>query len=160
MKNDRLIDVRTITDDGPAICFTANDSERKEISNRFDIPYLYEFQVVGCFSRNDLIFFTGRMTAQADRICSVTLNSFVEKMDIPVRIAFSETEMGTDNPEDVDVFPITKGKIDLFDTFSEVFGLSLNPFPKSVSQYLDYKDPNDSEWVSPFAVLKKIKKKG
>jgi len=160
MTKNRLIDVRTITDEGPAIHFVATDSEKKEIARRFDIPTLLELQVNGAFTRDDLIFFTGKMRARADRVCSVTLNSFAEKTDVPVHIAFSEIETDTDNPEDVDIFPITKGKIDLFDTFSEVFGLNLNPFPKSVSQYLDYTDPGDSERVSPFAVLKKIKKKG
>ena len=160
MKSDRLIDVRTITDDGPAIRFTANDSEKREIANRFDIPHLYELQVEGCFSRDDLIFFTGHMTARAERICSVTLTSFTEKTDVPLRIAFSETESDTDDPADVDIFPITKGKIDLLETFSEVFGLNLNPFPKSVSGYMDYTDPTDSERESPFAALQKLKKKG
>ena len=160
MKSDRLIDVRTITDDGPTIRFTASDSEKKEIADRFDIPHLYELQVEGSFTRDDLIFFTGHMTTRADRICSVTLNSFTEKTDVPLRIAFSETESDTDDPGEVDIFPIVKGKINLFDTFSEVFGLNLNPFPKSVSGYTDYRDPADTNRESPFAALQKLKKKG
>jgi len=160
MKNDRLIDVRTITDDGPVVHFLATDLEKEEIARRFDIPFLRELRVEGSFSRDDLIFFTGQMFARADRICSVTLNSFTEKTDMPVQIAFSENESETDDPGEVDIFPIVKGKINLFEAFSEVFGLNLNPFPKSVPEYLDYTDPNDLDRESPFAALKKLKKKG
>ena len=160
MKDDRLLDVRTISEDGPAIHFVATPLEKKEIANRFEIPCLYELQVEGRFSRDDLIFFTGQMSARADRVCSVTLNTFEEKTNIPVRIAFSATESEQDDPTDVDIFPILKGKINLFDAFSEVFGLNLNPFPKSVSGYTDYKDPADLDRANPFAVLKQLKKKG
>ena len=84
MKNDRLIDVRTITEDGPAVHFRATESERKEIADRFDIPALRVLTVDGSFSVSDFIIFTGKMYVEADRICSTTLNSFVEKTNIPV----------------------------------------------------------------------------
>ena len=160
MKNDRLIDIRTITEDGPAVHFRATEAERQEIANRFELLSLKELVVDGSFSVEDTIVFSGKMHTEANRVCSVTLNPFVEKTDIPVQIAFSENESDDNTPLDIDVFPIVKGKIDLFDTFSEVFGLSLNPFPKSVSKYFDYHDPTDTEKANPFAALAKLKKKG
>ena len=160
MKSDHIIDIRTITSAGPSIHFVATPAECESLAKRFELPQLHDFRVEGCFSRDDMISFSGQMTALADRICGVTLEKFPEKTETPIRLLFTESDLGDNEPMDADVFPVTKGKIDLFEAFAEVLGLSLNPFPKKTSGYLDYTDPNDCGRETPFAALEKLKKKG
>ena len=156
MTNKRTIDIRTIDANGPKVDFIATEAERNELAKRFDIPHIHDFRVQGCFGYDDLITFDGEMTASLDRECVVTLKPFTEKMNTPINLLFSEDPKDSDNPEE-DVLPIHKGKIDLFEVFSEEFGLNLNPFPKSVDTYLDYHDAPE-EKANPFAVLKSLKK--
>lgn len=155
----RLIDVRTISETGPKVHFQATSAERRDLATRFDIPALHELSVEGTFSRNeDMITFGGTMHLSAERICGVTLKPFTETSEYPLDLIFSENPDEDKDDLTADIFPIQKGKIDLMATFSELLGLNLNPFPKSVDSYLDYRDPTDTTASNPFSVLKKLKK--
>ena len=155
----RLIDIRTISDTGPDVHFQATPAERKELAKRFDIPLLNELTVDGSFSRDeDMITFQGTMHLSAERICGVSLRPFTEKGEYPLDLIFSSNPENEKDDIMADIFPIQKGKIDLLATFAELLGLNLNPFPKSVNTYLDYRDPTDTEKQNPFAALKKLKK--
>ena len=155
----RFIDVRTISETGPEVHFRATPAERKELAERFDLPALQDLSVEGAFSRDEeMITFQGTMKMQAERICGVTLKPFTEKAEYPLDLCFSQNPDEDKDDLTVDIFPIQKGKIDLMGTFSELLGLNLNPFPKSVDTYLDYQDPTDSGKENPFSVLKKLKK--
>ena len=156
MTENRKIDIRTIDENGPKISFKATDAERQALAERFDIPAIYKLEVNGTFGYDDLITFDGEMRVSAQRECVITLKPFTEETITPVHLLFSENPKDTDNPEE-DILPIFKGKIDLFDVFAEEFGLALNPFPKSVDTYLDYRDTED-EKENPFSVLKNFKK--
>ncbi|MBQ7413744.1 MAG: DUF177 domain-containing protein [Alphaproteobacteria bacterium] len=158
MTNTRIIDTRTITADGPMIDFQATDAEKKELEKRFDVSHLNSFSVSGRFGYDDLITFDGKMTITAERVCVVTLKPFTETSEHEIHLLFvPDTEKFEDTP-DQDILPIHKGKINLFDVFAEEFGLNLNPFPKSISDYGDYTDPTDLKNTNnPFAVLKKLK---
>ena len=160
MQEQRNIDIRAITDNGPSIHFIATEAERKAIAERFEVPRLDKLEVTGHFGRDDLedlIFFEGKMEVEAERECVITLNPFIEKTSIPIYLSFSENPGADDSDPETDILPIRKGKIDLFDVFAEEFGLTLNPFPKSVQDYLDYRDPGDKPDENPFAILKKLK---
>ena len=157
----RMIDVRTISPTGPEIHFRATAAEKKVLAERFDLPALHELNVDGSFSGDeDTIAFTGVMKMSADRICGITLKKFTETAEYPLDLIFSDNP--DDEKEDItaDIFPIQKGKIDLMATFGELLGLNLNPFPKSVDTYLDYRDTADDKLENPFSVLKKLKKGG
>ena len=155
----RLIDVRTISETGPKVHFLATPAEKKELAARFDIPCLHDLVVDGTFARDDdAITFSGTMKTSAERICGVTLKPFTERAEYPLDLIFSQNPDEEKDDIAADIFPIHKGKIDLLSTFSELLGLNLNPFPKSVNTYLDYTDTADTPDENPFAVLKKLKK--
>lgn len=156
----RLLDIRTITADGPRIQFTATQQERETIAKRFDIPEVLSLEVEGAFSYQDHITFDGVMTASAKRTCVSTLNLFTESTKTPVHLLFSESgKEESDNPDDADILPIQKGKINLFEVFSEEYGLSLNPFPKSIDTYCDYREESENTPKNnPFSILKNLKK--
>ena len=152
MKN--LIDVRTITADGPSVQVSATPAECTALADRFQVPALRKLTLTGCFGRDDLITFDGRLTADVDRDCVVTLKRFTEHIDRPVHLLFAESDQEvTDDPE-VDILSIDRGKIDLMAVMAEEFGLALSPFPKSVDTFLDYRDPSDTTDSNPFSVLK------
>ena len=160
MSNQKIIDVRTITDDGPAIHFVATETERKDIAERFDISRLDKFEVTGCFGRDSvegLITFDGELETVAERECVVTLHLFSEKVSTPLHLLFSDQSIEDNADPKIDIIPIYKGRIDLLNVFSEEFGLTLNPFPRSVDEYLDYHDPDDRPDENPFDVLKNLK---
>ena len=153
-----MIDVRTISENGPTVSFVANDSEKKELEQRYDIPTIKELHVEGNFYRDDVILFKGNMFIEAQRICGTTLEPFTDKQTWSLSLLFSEENLEDRDDIDEDVFQIQKGKINLFDVFSEVLGLNLNPFPKSVDTFLDYQDPTDEIKDNPFSILEKLKK--
>ena len=160
MTEKRTIDIRTIDENGPSISFIATSAERDELSKRFGIARIHNFEIHGSFGYDDLITFDGKMTISCERECVSTLTPFTEETTTDVHLLFSENQKDIDNPDE-DIIPIQKGKINLFDVFSEEFGLNLNPFPKSVDTYLDYHDEDISEEKeNPFAVLKNLKKEG
>ena len=154
-----MIDIRTISESGPKISFRATPVERRDLATRFDLPTLHDLSVTGSFSRDeDTIAFRGTMHFSAERICGITLKPFTETADYPLDLIFADDPDKAPDDLSADIFPIQKGKIDLLSTFSELLGLNLNPFPKSVDTYLDYQDPTDTAPANPFAVLKKLKK--
>ena len=150
----RLIDTRTITEDGTDIHFTATPAERKTLAERFDVPEVIALEVEGRLYRDDLITFSGEMHTITKRECVVTLQPFTEDRAIPVHLLFGDKD---DESPEVDILPIERGKINLFEVFSEEFGLTLNPFPKSTEQFYEYRDTTDEPEENPFAVLKKLK---
>lgn len=157
----KLIDVRTITEDGIDWQMQADEQERNEIAMRFEVPKIISLRAEGRLTRGDMIALDGVIYAEAERICVATMKPFVEKTETPIHLLFSEKidEQISDDPEDETILPIIRGKIDLTETIAEEFGLTLNPFPKSISGYCDYHDPEDNDAKeSPFAVLKKLKK--
>ena len=156
MQQKRIIDIRTITEDGPEVRFIATDAEKQEMAKRFGLTKIETFEVVGRFGFDDMITFDGKLSALAERECVVTLKPFMEKTEAEIHLLFSEKAEENNDPE-VDILPITKGKINLFDVFAEELGLSLNPFPKSTDGYLDYYDKAVDKPESPFAVLKNRK---
>ena len=157
MIDTRKIDVRTIDENGPKISFKATEAERKSLAERFDVPCIHKLEVNGIFGYDDLITFDGEMIVSAQRECVVTLKPLIEETITDIHLLFSENAKDTDNPEE-DILPIHKGKIDLFEVFSEEFGLALNPFPKSVNTYLDYQDKEEVKKENPFAALNVLKK--
>jgi len=156
--NNRIIDVRTITEDGPTIHFSATEADKKKLAQRFELSKIDSFQVDGHFGYDELITFDGKMHVKAERTCVITLKPFWEITDVPIHLSFSDNPKDIDDNPEEDILLIQKGKIDLFDVFAEEFGLNLNPFPKSVDSYLDYYDTPVQESDNPFAVLKKLKK--
>ena len=159
MKTSHLIDIRTITSDGPTVHLTATPAERQELQERFDVPRIDRLELTGTFGQDDFITFDGMLTADLERICVVTLNPFTTSMKKTVHVLFSDSDQDAEDNPDIDILPIQKGKIDLWHLLAEEFGLSLDPFPKSTDGWLDYRDPTDTEPTNPFAVLKKHLKK-
>ena len=156
MQQKRIIDVRTVTKDGPEVRFIATDTEKKEMAERFGLTKIETFEVDGRFGFDDMITFDGKLSAIAERTCVATLKPFMEKTQAQIHLLFSDKAVENNDP-DIDILPIVKGKINLFEVFSEEFGLALNPFPKSTNTYLDYYDTSSDKVESPFAVLKKKK---
>ena len=160
MNKNNVIDTRTISDEKLLIEFYASDKEKTELENRFEIPKIIDFQVQGFFIRNDSIEFQGHIHAVMERICVSTMEKFQEEMNSDIHLFFSETVQENEswNIDEEIILPIKQGKINLFEVFSEEFGVNLNPFPKSTDSYLDYRDPSDNnEKENPFSVLKKLK---
>ena len=159
MKNKNIIDIRTITADGPTVEVSATPAECAELADRFRVPGIRSLRLTGCFGRDDLITFDGRLIADADRDCVVTLKRFTEHIDRSDHLIFAEDDQDVADDPETDILPIEKGKIDLAAVMAEEFGLALSPFPKSVDTFLDYRDPSDTAPDNPFAVLKNRFKK-
>ena len=151
MKN--IIDIRTITSDGPTVEISATAAECTALADRFRVPRIRSLHFSGRFGRDDLITFDGHLTADVDRDCVVTLDRFTEHIDRPVHLLFSQNDKDIADDPETDILPIDRGKIDLMAVMAEEFGLALSPFPKSVDTFLDYRDPSDGTPDNPFAVL-------
>lgn len=161
---NRLIDVRTITEEGVSLNLTATEAERMALAERFDLDAVLSLTVSGRLFWDDVVVFEGVMRSEQKRVCVVSLTPFIEKTEEPIRFLFSEESMSDSSEINMDediVLPIIRGKINLGDAISEEFGVNLNPFPRKTQDPFEYRDEADfgEEKDNPFSVLKHLTRK-
>ncbi|HEV7228191.1 DUF177 domain-containing protein [Brevundimonas sp.] len=106
---------------------------------------------------------SGRITAEAVQSCGLTLAPVPARIDQMFRIAL--VEAGENEASEVEVFLeddapdlIEDGRIDLGHHSVEQLSLALDPFPRAPGA--EFTPPEESAEISPFAVLKALKRDG
>lgn len=106
---------------------------------------------------------TGRITAEAVQSCGLTLAPVPARIDQRFRIGL--VEAGDGEVSEVEVSPdddapdlIEDGRIDLGHHAVEQLSLALDPFPRAPGA--EFTPPEESAEISPFAVLKALKRDG
>jgi len=106
---------------------------------------------------------SGRITAEAVQRCGLTLAPVPARIDQSFRIALAEA--GENEASEVEVFLeddtpdlIEDGRIDLGHHAVEQLSLALDPFPRAPGA--EFTPPEESAEISPFAVLKVLKRDG
>lgn len=163
-----VLDVRTVNKTKKHYVLSANEEQKKNLKNFFDLPKVedltFEFDV---FLNKDYIEINGELSAKIHQKCVVSLDEFENKIKENVRLLFTEDESlynsllnkSDFSPEDEEVDLVQNGRIYFFDLIQEQFGLALNPFPKKTDETFSYYELKAEEVVeNPFAVLKHLTK--
>lgn len=116
-------------------------------------------------ARNGLVDIEGRLTAQVQPLCVVSLEPFPQTIDEPVAIRFAPEPLiermvkRAEEDENEDFEPpdaIMDGQIDMGAVLVEFLALALDPYPRKPGAVFAGGDPVP-ERESPFAALQALK---
>lgn len=153
--------------DGERIDLIADESERRAIAERLDLPSLDRLEAHASLSREgDTVRATGRVAASLEQSCVVTGEPVAAHVDEPFEIAFVPEPRATAEeevelrPEDCDVVFHDGAAIDLGTAIADTLALSLDPYPRSASAEAALRASGilSEEEAGPFAILAKLKK--
>ncbi len=154
--------------DGERVDLVADDTERRAIAQRLDLPSLDRLEAHASLEREgDSIRATGRVAASLEQRCVVTGEPVAAHVDEPFDIAFVPEPRAGDVPEEVELRPEDceivfhdGSAIDLGTAIADTLALSLDPYPRSASAEAALREAGvlSEEEAGPFAALAKLRK--
>jgi uncharacterized metal-binding protein YceD (DUF177 family) len=107
----------------------------------------------------------GRLTADVEQACVVTLDPVAAKIDAPFDVEFRPKVETADNDEDAsvlagpDVDVLERGIVPVGRIVFETLSASLDPYPRRPDAEFTWRDPQagEPEKSNPFAALSKLK---
>lgn len=167
----------TVDSGGINLEIKAESHELAKLAERFRIVSVDSLKAkLRLFAKGDLICLEGRLTADVQQSCVVTLDPVSQHIDVDftrtygeeeaIAKALADVEDGTDldrlDEEEPD--PIVNGVIDVGEAAAEELALQLDPFPRKPGASLEnspYLDGNkgEEEKPHPFAGLAKLRDK-
>lgn len=157
----RLVDTAKIPPQGSAVRVEANAEECAALAADVGLAALHaltgEYRLTATAKG---IHVAGRVKAQIEQTCVVTLEPFASEIDEEVEVDFAEssgmppeppTEMHAYEPPD----EIVNGTIDLGALTAEFLALGLDPYPRKPGASFDHASEGERE--SPFAALQRLK---
>ncbi len=178
IKFGHLVHLSDLTNGPREFEFTASDSDRKNLAERFDLRDIVDLQAYARLSLVDskgtdgpIVEATGTLNAGLMQTCVVSLEAVENRVDSTFDGQFCTTIPDFDpDEEDVDLESepddilgeITDGAIDLTALFAEQLALEIDPFPRKEGISFDDisvggDDEDDVVPKNPFAVLAKLK---
>lgn len=110
---------------------------------------------------------SGKLTADVEQACVVTLDPVAAKIDAPFDVEFRPEVETADNDEDANVLAgpdveiLERGIIPVGRIVVETLSASLDPYPRRPNAEFTWQDQKaqEAEKSSPFAALSKLKNK-
>ena len=154
--------------DGERIDLAADESERRAIAERLDLPSIDRLDAHASLARDgETVRATGRVAASLEQRCVVTGEPVAAHVDEAFDIAFVPEPRAGEVPEEVelrsedcDVVFHDGVAIDLGTAIADTLALSLDPYPRSAAAETALREAGvlSEEEAGPFAVLAKLKR--
>ena len=154
--------------DGERIDLAADESERRAIAERLDLPSIDRLDAHASLARDGAtVRATGRVAASLEQRCVVTGEPVAAHVDEAFDIAFVPEPRAGDVPEEVELRPedcdvvFHDGvAIDLGTAIADTLALSLDPYPRSAGAEAALREAGvmTEEQASPFAALAQLKR--
>ncbi|GAB5489097.1 MAG: DUF177 domain-containing protein [Parasphingorhabdus sp.] len=148
---------------------TADDSERKALAKRFDLPAILELTAIFSLLADDSkIHLTGTLNARLEQSCVISDETFpvtiTEKFEIifvpetEIPVSEEEIELAAD---DCDIIEYEGNNIDIGEAIAQTLYLSLDPFPRGPNADIvaEKKGLKSEEEAGPFGALAALKDK-
>ncbi len=141
---------------------SAEAEELKALAKRMKIPAIHALsaEIRATPWRGGGMKLEGHVTADIEQVSVISLETFREKVSIPVARYFLPPGAVVENEEEDDADPIDNGWIDLGEVVAETLALDLDPYPRkpgeAFAEHIEA-DAREPERESPFAVLAKGK---
>jgi len=156
----RLVTLAHVPAAGQSLRLVADAAERAALAGRFELPGLHA--LVGELELRPApegrVQVTGRLAAEVDQACVVTLEPVRERVEEPVALRLlpdgMEPSDGDDDPDDI---PAENGVVDLGEALAQQLSLALNPYPRAAGAELPA-EAGDGGAHCPFAALAKLKR--
>ena len=169
------IPVERLSDAGTFMKLSANESERKALAKRLDIPAIKSLNAevrLKPESKGRKVMVNADVTAQVIQTCVVTLDPIENSLHTTAKVRFGNDSRSSQD-DDIEIWAededppdtIVDGIIDVGEFVTEQLALALDPFPRSPDVEFELPkdmDNSDDEAVKkphPFAVLEKLKSK-
>lgn len=170
----------SIPQGGLKMARVATADERKEIAAQLEILSLEAFSFDYAIKNvgGGTYRLTGRLAADVAQSCVVTLEPIASLIEETVEVEFQPDEraprtakvhegdgedeaLDVDFESDVDIEPITDGRMDVGRIAFETFAAGLDPYPRKPGAAFDWKQSDDAKpgANNPFAALAKLKNK-
>ena len=140
----------------------AEPEELKALARRMKLPALHSLnaEIRATPWRGGGMKLEGHLTADIEQVSVISLETFREKVSIPIARYFLPPGAVVENEEEDDADPIENGWIDLGEVTAETLALDLDPYPRKPGEAFaehieDAGEPQERE--SPFAVLARRK---
>lgn len=145
---------------GQALLLLADEGEREALAARFELLDLLSFtgELQLRPAPEGRVMVTGRLVAEVDQACVVTLEPVRERIEEAVAWRLlpdgMEPSDGDDDPDDI---PAEGGVVDLGEALAQQLSLALNPYPRAPGAELP-PEASDDGAHGPFAALAKLKR--
>lgn len=145
---------------GRELRLEATSAERESLSRRFGLLALQGFvaELTLVPDQEGAIQVRGRMTAELDQECGITLVPVHQSVDEPVAWRLlpegMEPSDGEDDPDDIES---EQGVADLGEALAQQLSLAIDPYPRAEGAELP-EGLGDQEAHGPFASLLKLKR--
>jgi hypothetical protein len=155
----RPIDVSRISPTGDSETLIADPAECMAIATRLGIPAVHSLRAeLGLWRwRGAGVRVTGRILAEVEQVCVVTLEPFRSEISDEVERYFLPGASEADASADVD--PFSDGVIELGEVVVESLSLALDPYPRKPGVTFEAGDATTEEGKeqSPFAALASLR---
>ena len=144
---------------GQALHLEANAEERAALARRFDLLALHRFTADLRLKPGleGAILVTGRMTAELEQACGITLvpvrQSIAENVAWRLLPEGMEPSDGEDDPDDIES---EQGAADLAEALAQQLSLAIDPYPRAPGAEMP--DLEGGGAHGPFATLLKLKR--
>jgi uncharacterized metal-binding protein YceD (DUF177 family) len=149
------------------VTLEADAAERAALTARFGILGLGELRATLRLQPEPggSVRARGRLVAQVEQACVVTLEPVAQKVDVPLdlRILEDGEVPGDDDPDSPDEIESEGGVVDLGEAVAEQLALALDPYPRAPGAELPALDPPEPAEApaparpNPFAKLAKLR---
>lgn len=156
----RPVTIASVPSTGLVVDVVADEAERESLAAANDVQSVQSFAArieLKPFGREGLAA-RGSLTAEATRVCVVSLEPFTERVEEEIDIRFAPEEPGgadegssEDQPD-----PLVGGNVDLGAVAAEFFTLGLSPHPRKPGAELS-SEGSGGENLSPFAALRSLR---
>jgi uncharacterized metal-binding protein YceD (DUF177 family) len=166
----RVVRVDDLPPGGTAMTVTADAAECAALAARFDLLALRGLKAMleltpGSAGGGRTLHVAGRLTAEVEQACVVTLDPVPSRVDEPVDLSFAEAvepaaaeavvAVDAEDPPE----PMADGAVDLGEAVAELLALALEPYPRKPGAVFEPLPEPAAAAASPFAALRQIKGK-
>ena len=172
MPIDWTLAVEAVPERGGPWTASATEAERKAVAKALELTTLGALAFNGRIERlaGGRYRLSGRVTADLEQPCVVTLDPVAARIDEAMTVEF-QPDQPKPEPQDIEVAldekseiePIVKGRLEIGRVVFETLSASLDPYPRKAGEAIDEMEaaPKGAEPIkaNPFAVLADFKTK-
>ena len=162
----RVVRLDELPPGGTTMTLDAEPAERDALARRFSLLALHRLQATlrlepGAVAGGRSLHVFGRLGAEVEQECVVTLDPVPARIDEPVDLTFAEGAAAPEGEAVVAVEaedppePIEDGTVDLGEALAELLALALEPYPRKPGAVFEPLPAPQA--ASPFAALRQLK---
>lgn len=156
----KIVEIVNLPSAGKSYSLEANDSQCRDIAKRLSIPGVRQFSGdVDLQSVTGGILIEGNLTGELDRVCSLSLESMIEKVEEKFSVRMLRNVDDTVDGDDIllsdeSIEPLEGDSVDIADFLTQQLAIAMTPWPKIDDAESLTEEFGKTGDISPFSLLK------